>query len=87
MDDEKEIVKVEGFNVKVWQEEGTFIAEVQELPGCVNEGKSKEEVLVKIQKTIFAYLASIAGDLPKNSPQGVLGKPDKKGPQKKRTIN
>jgi predicted RNase H-like HicB family nuclease len=87
MEDDKEIVKVEGFNVKVWQEEGTFIAEVQELPGCVNEGKTKEEVLVKIQKTIFAYLSSIAGELPKKGPEAIPGKPDKKGLQKKRSMN
>jgi len=83
MEDDKEIVKVEGFNVKVWQEDGTFIAEVQELPGCVNEGKSREEALGKIQRTIVAYLSAIAGDLPKKPP----AKPGGKGGPKKRVLN
>jgi predicted RNase H-like HicB family nuclease len=57
---DEQIVKVEGFLVRVWQEEATFVAEVRELPGCVNEGRTREEVLLNIQKTIVAYLLAVA---------------------------
>ncbi len=53
-------VKVEGFEVLITVEDGTYIAIVPALPGCVNEGKSKEDVTKKIAKTIRAYLLVVA---------------------------
>ncbi len=33
-------------------EDGTFVAECPALPGCVSQGKTREEVLENIQDTI-----------------------------------
>jgi predicted RNase H-like HicB family nuclease len=44
------------YNVLVYQdEEGKYIAECVDLPGCISDGKSKEDVLVNIKEAIKAY--------------------------------
>jgi predicted RNase H-like HicB family nuclease len=57
---DEEKVKVLGFEVLITVEDGTYIAIVPALPGCVNEGISKEDVVKKIAKTIHAYLLVVA---------------------------
>jgi len=43
------------YNVLVYQdEEGEYIAECVDLPGCISDGKSKEDVLVNIKEAIKA---------------------------------
>jgi predicted RNase H-like HicB family nuclease len=37
--------------------EGGFTVYVPSLPGCVSEGRTKEEAIKKIQKAIRLYLA------------------------------
>ncbi len=40
-------------------EEGWFTAEVPSLPGCISQGKSREEAVKNIQDAIQGYLASL----------------------------
>jgi len=40
-------------------EEGTFVAECPSLPGCISEGKSREEALKNIKDAINGYLESL----------------------------
>jgi len=40
-------------------EEGWFIAEVPSLPGCISQGKSREEAVKNIQDAIQGYLESL----------------------------
>ena len=40
-------------------EEGIFVAEVPELPGCISQGQTRPEVLENIQEAIEAYLESL----------------------------
>ncbi len=40
-------------------EDGAFIARVPELPGCVSDGKTKDEALKNIREAIEAYLETL----------------------------
>ncbi len=48
------------FRVHVEQdEEGSFVAECTTLPGCVSEGRTRQEALDNIKDAITGYLASL----------------------------
>ena len=57
------------FNILIEQdEEGWYVAEVAELPGCYTQAKTQKELLVRIKEAIKGYLAvakESAEDLPK----------------------
>jgi len=40
-------------------EDGVFIAECPQLPGCISQGKSRKEVVENIQDAIKGYLESL----------------------------
>ena len=40
-------------------EDGFFIAEVPSLPGCISQGKTRDESLVNIKEAIRGYLESL----------------------------
>ena len=40
-------------------EDGVFVAECPSLPGCVSQGKTREEALANIKDAIAGYLASL----------------------------
>lgn len=37
-------------------EDGYFVAEVPSLPGCVSQGKTRQEALVNIEEAIALYI-------------------------------
>lgn len=37
-------------------EDGYFVAEVPSLPGCISQGKTREEALINIKEAISLYL-------------------------------
>ncbi|MDO8428627.1 MAG: type II toxin-antitoxin system HicB family antitoxin [Candidatus Diapherotrites archaeon] len=41
-------------------EDGFFIAECLDLPGCVSDGKTKQDALENIKEAIEGYLESLA---------------------------
>jgi len=43
----------------VEDEDGMFIAECPSLPGCISEGKTRQEALENIQDAIKGYLESL----------------------------
>jgi predicted RNase H-like HicB family nuclease len=43
-------------------EDGFWIAECPSLPGCVSQGKSKEEAMQNIKEAISAYVAALEED-------------------------
>ena len=48
------------FRVLVEQDEdGIFVAEVPSLPGCLSDGRTREEALHNVQKAISLYLESL----------------------------
>jgi predicted RNase H-like HicB family nuclease len=48
------------FRVLIEQDEdGVYIATCPTLPGCVSDGKTREEALRNIQDAIAGYLASL----------------------------
>jgi len=40
-------------------EDGIFIAECPNLPGCISQGKTRQEVIANIQDAIKGYLESL----------------------------
>jgi predicted RNase H-like HicB family nuclease len=47
-------------HVLLWQDEnGDWIAEVPSLPGCVSDGKTREEALENVKEAIDLYIESL----------------------------
>ncbi len=40
-------------------EDGVFVAECAALPGCVSQGRTREEAMANIRDAIQGYLASL----------------------------
>ncbi len=48
------------FRVLIEQDEdGMFVAEVPSLPGCVSQGKTRDEAIRNAQEAVAAYLESL----------------------------
>jgi predicted RNase H-like HicB family nuclease len=48
------------FRVLIEQDEdGVYIAEVPTLPGCISQGKTRQEVIQNIKEAITAYVESL----------------------------
>jgi len=43
-------------------EDGYWIAECPSLPGCISQGKTKEEALTNIKEAIKGYIAALTED-------------------------
>ena len=43
-------------------EDGYWVAECPSLPGCISEGKTKEEAIANIKEAIEAYVAALETD-------------------------
>jgi predicted RNase H-like HicB family nuclease len=43
-------------------EDGFWVAECPSLPGCVSQGRSKEEALANVREAIQAYVAALEDD-------------------------
>jgi predicted RNase H-like HicB family nuclease len=43
-------------------EDGYWVAECPSLPGCISQGKTKEEALVNIREAISGYIAALEED-------------------------
>jgi predicted RNase H-like HicB family nuclease len=43
-------------------EEGYWISECPSLPGCLSQGKTKEEAIANIKEAIAGYIAALKED-------------------------
>ncbi len=43
-------------------EDGYFVAECPSLPGCISQGRTKEEALSNIREAIAAYIEALVTD-------------------------
>jgi len=43
-------------------EDGYFVVECPSLPGCISQGKTREEAEVNIQEAIQGYIAALEED-------------------------
>ena len=43
-------------------EDGWWVAECPSLPGCISQGKSKEEAIGNIREAIEGYVTALEGD-------------------------
>jgi len=49
------------FRVLIEQDEdGIYVAEVPALPGCISQGRTRQDALDNIREAITAYLESLA---------------------------
>ena len=50
------------YRVRIEQDDdGIYVAEVPDLPGCVTQGSSREEALANVREAIEVYRASLEG--------------------------
>ena len=40
-------------------EDGVFVAEVPELPGCISQGKTREDAISNIKDAVSGYMTSL----------------------------
>ena len=40
-------------------EDGVFVAEVPSLPGCVSQGKTRDEAVANVREAMAAYVESL----------------------------
>jgi predicted RNase H-like HicB family nuclease len=43
-------------------EDGYWVAECPSLPGCVSQGRSKQEAVANVREAILAYVAALEED-------------------------
>jgi predicted RNase H-like HicB family nuclease len=43
-------------------EDGYWVAECPSLPGCISQGKTKEEAIANIKEAIHGYIAALEED-------------------------
>ena len=43
-------------------EDGYFVAECPSLPGCISQGKTREEAVANIKEAIAGYVAALEED-------------------------
>jgi predicted RNase H-like HicB family nuclease len=43
-------------------EDGYFVAECPSLPGCISQGKTREEAIINIKEAIAGYIAALKED-------------------------
>ena len=43
-------------------EDGYWVAECPSLPGCVSQGKSKEDAIANIKEAILGYISALEED-------------------------
>ncbi|MCC6299270.1 MAG: type II toxin-antitoxin system HicB family antitoxin [Anaerolineales bacterium] len=43
-------------------EDGYFVAECPSLPGCISQGKTREEAIANIKEAIAGYIAALKED-------------------------
>lgn len=43
-------------------DDGYWVAECPSLPGCISQGKTKEEAIINIQEAIRGYIAALEED-------------------------
>lgn len=43
-------------------ENGFYVAECPSLPGCISQGKTKEEAIENIKEAISGYILTLDGD-------------------------
>ena len=48
------------FRILIKQDEdGVFVSEVPELPGCISQGKTRDDAITNIKDAISGYMASL----------------------------
>jgi predicted RNase H-like HicB family nuclease len=59
------VIKVKGlkFTVILREETEGFSAQVVELPGCISQGKNREQTLANIREAIAGYLEAFPEEL------------------------
>ncbi len=57
--------------IRVWEEDGGFIAECFDIPGCMSQGDSRNKALINLMDAIIVCLEVIAEDAGQPLPENV----------------
>jgi len=57
-------------HIWIWEEDGAYVANCLDIPGCVSQGDTREEAMANIRDAITQCLAVIREDA--NQPQDPL---------------
>jgi len=61
------------YKVLLYKDEtGTFIAECVDLPGCISDGKTKQEAITNVKEAIQAYSESLIKEKNNSHPKAEL---------------
>jgi predicted RNase H-like HicB family nuclease len=56
------VLNQERLHIRIWQEDGVYIARCLDVPGCVSEGSTRDEALANIRDAIALCLDVIRED-------------------------
>jgi predicted RNase H-like HicB family nuclease len=56
------VLNQESLHMNIWEEDGMWIGECTDIPGCVTQGATRNEALVNLIDAISGCLAVIAED-------------------------
>ena len=56
------VLNQECVSIRVWEEDGHFIAKCLDIPGCISEGETREAALTNIDEAIAMCLDIIRQD-------------------------
>jgi predicted RNase H-like HicB family nuclease len=56
------VLNQERLHIRIWQEDGVYIARCLDVPGCVSEGSTRDEVLANIRDAVALCLDVIRED-------------------------
>jgi predicted RNase H-like HicB family nuclease len=75
--DAQSILTQRFLHIKLWQEEGAYIAECLDIPGCISDGATREEALANVHEAISGCLQMFReqGWTPNQSPIELIEQP------------
>jgi predicted RNase H-like HicB family nuclease len=60
------VLHQECVSIRIWQEDGVFVAECLDIPGCISQGATRDEALANIDEAIAMCLDVILQDVETN---------------------
>lgn len=56
------VLNQESLSIKIWEEDGWFVAQCLDIPGCFSQGKTRDEALANVVDAIRGCLEVIRED-------------------------
>jgi predicted RNase H-like HicB family nuclease len=62
MSDLANVLNQQSVQVRLWEEDGGYLAECVDIPGCMSQGDTRSEAMINIMNAIATCLEVIAED-------------------------